>query len=328
MIARFVVESRWRGQIPLDELLFESFLEGLQETSTAPESAEERGRISKLLVKAWNASTDEWPKISLEPEIYARWVAGCCAAEPGLVAQLEALRASEIYLTYACARGDHRAIETLEEHYFPTVDWTIRRLQLPPEVADDLKQDLREDLFVLSGNATFPLIAKYSGRGPLSSWLKTITRRMGGRRFRSKDREIPSGDDVLTDIQPDVDEGELLQMRKLYSKEFHAAFAEAVRSLDERSRRVLRMHFVQKKSIDEIGEHFSTHRATAARWVQKSKLELISEVRLTMLKRFQLQDGDTFQSLLRFVSGRIDMTFNQVFGEATLASSAINGGDR
>ena len=304
----------------MDEQLFEAFLEGLQDVSMPPEGSEDRGRISKLLVKAWNTSSGEWPDIKLEPDVYSRWLAGCCTAEANLVEQLEDVRASEVYLTCACARGDHKAVEALEEHYFPTVDWTIRRLQLPPEVADDLKQDLREDLFVVSGKSAFPLIAKYSGRGPLSSWLKVITRRMGGRRFRSKEREIPAGDDLLADMQPDHDEGELLQMQKLYTKEFHLAFSEAVKSLDERSRRVLRMHFVQKKSIDEIGEHFSTHRATAARWVHKAKLELIAEVRLTMLKRFQLQEGATFQSLLRFVAGRIDMTFNQVFGDATTAS--------
>ena len=71
-------------------------------------------------------------------------------------------------------------------------------------------------------------------------------------------------------------------MKELYRDAFKVAFGEAIGGLDARDKNVLRQHFVDGLTVDDLGKVYGVHRATAARWVQKAQGELLKSTR----KRF------------------------------------------
>ena len=69
-----------------------------------------------------------WPMIELGEETFARYSSARPDAPP--------TRASDLYLTCACANGDSSAIAAFQESYFQEVDATVRRLDAGLDVSE------------------------------------------------------------------------------------------------------------------------------------------------------------------------------------------------
>jgi RNA polymerase sigma-70 factor (ECF subfamily) len=75
------------------------------------------------------------------------------------------------------------------------------------------------------------------------------------------------------------------------------------------------MHLLHGLSIDAIGSSFRVHRATAARWLGSIRAKLDRETRRLLRERKGLTDPE-FDSLVRLVESRIQVSFRRVLGSA------------
>ena len=102
-------------------------------------------------------------------------------------------------------------------------------------------------------------------------------------------------------------------MKELYRRAFREAFTAAMGTLDAREKNLLRQHFVDGLTIDEIGPLYEVHRATAARWVSRARERLLDETRREFMKRAKVGPKEC-ESVLRLVRSRLDVTLAHLLG--------------
>src|SRR5262249_5204945 len=147
-----------------------------------------------------------------------------------------------------------------------------------------------------------PGIEEYAGRGELRGWLRVSASRMAMQVLREQRRTAPLDSDLAAHLavrSPNTNPERML-LQVLYRPEVKAAFEEAMRSLPNHERTVLRQHFIDGLTIDDLGKLHGVHRATAARWLARSRGALLHEVRKALKERLKISRSEC-DSILRFV---------------------------
>jgi RNA polymerase sigma-70 factor (ECF subfamily) len=247
----------------------------------------------------WSGARDAWPEVFVSFEDFVSHVQSCGHSAPDLSPSI----ANDLYLAFACARGEAAALRHFEGVLLPAVDGVAVRLGRRGVEPEEARQAVRVRLF--AGEA--PRIGEYRGRGSLRAWLRVVaTRTLLNLTDSKKDR--PHEDvEHLTLLAAGADP-ELEYMQRAYSALFREALARAARLLETRERAVLRLSLVQGMSIDTLGELYGVHRATAARWIQGAHRKLCAGVRETLCE--QVRDDDV-ESVLRVVSTCLDTSLDQ-----------------
>ena len=187
----------------------------------------------------WRTARGAWPDVHVGAERFLRGVArrlGSGGVASGLASTLRGLRAPELLLVTGCAVGDQAALAAFEDRLMPALDAPLRRAGATDDEVDEVKQTLRQRLLLPRDDGS-TRIDDYGGRGRLEAWLKVAATRT----FQNLRRGIrPSVDDdgLLGRIVAE-DDPELAQLKTTYRREFRAAFAEAVGSLEPRQRTLL-----------------------------------------------------------------------------------------
>lgn len=255
--------------------------------------------LEALLLGIADAGQRAWPEIPLSGRDLVVFLAPILPAEAA--ADLSSLRAGELHLVCAYSLGVRSAADALEAHYLSRVAAALGRLRTPAATIADIQQDLRERLVEMR---TSPGARKgYAGRGDLCSWLCVSAVRAAGRRRERGMRERPLQEieDLL--VSPDHDP-EMLQMRTAYKHEMRAALQEALASLTSRERNILHYHFAERLSIDEIGALYGVHRATAARWIERTREALSQRTREILAQRLSLSQAG-FRRMLSLIESQL-----------------------
>ena len=213
-----------------------------------------------------------WPGLDVPAEAFVSYLAERLPEGADPVEALSTLHASDLYLACACARGIPGAIERFELHLAGTIDAFIRGVHGAASVSDDIRQALREKLFVVSGGGA-PKIARYSGRGKLSSWVGITVQRAALNVVRrdSSRLESESSIDALSDSLPPGATPELDYLKARYRAEFREAFQKAVAGLTQRERVVLRHHYVSGLSQERIARLYRINQASVSRWISNAR---------------------------------------------------------
>ena len=98
--------------------------------------------------------------------------------------------------------------EAFEKAFASEFDTVFARMGTSPAVGDEVRQTLRQKLFVASGEGK-PKIATYAGRGDLRSWLRASAVRELISHARKQRKEIPVADPVLAAFADGDDAPEL-----------------------------------------------------------------------------------------------------------------------
>jgi len=213
-------------------------------------------------------------------------------------------RLAELALCCACAAGHSAAIAEFERTYFHEIDHALRNIDRSRDLTEEIKQTLREKLFV----GQTPGITRYAGRGPLGRWLQVVATREALMRLRKHRREHLRADIELADH-------ELHVLRREYRAEFERAFADALASLTSKDRNLLYYHLIGRLSIDRIGAIYRVHRVTAFRWLRDARDGLVSRTRELLAARMNLA-GDELESLLRLVQSRASVSVERLLRQA------------
>jgi len=277
------------------------------------------------LAAALNAASAAWPAEWISREDFAAEIAQRLEAEDdlGAVARWwDHLRAGDLYLACACARGIAPALQAFERLYADEIARAARRFQRRDLGADDLIQLLRAKLFAPPlgrptpepPHAARPKIASYTGQGFLQNWVRVTATRtfIDGVRWQQADgAEEPIASDLAELLQEPAANPELRMLKQEHAAHFKAAFADAVAALDPSDRLVLRQHVIERLTIDQIGALYHLHRATAARRVAKARDTLLASVRVRLARRLGLSP-ESLAAAFDLLASRLDASVERV----------------
>lgn len=251
---------------------------------------------------------DRWPGVVIDRDRFAAFVAARCGE-----LELARVRCDQLYLTCACADGDPVALATFERTFGPVIDSALARMANAVTDADEVKQQVRERLFVGAAE-TPPRIAEYTGRGDLVGWVRAVTVRTALNCRRAHAREVPRDDaEELAALLPAAgSDPELAVLLESYRAEVGAALAEAIDSLSDKHRAILRYKYAERLNVDQIGAIFGVHKTTAFRRLEQARAELIAAARAALKRRLQVDD-DGLMSIIRVVSSHLDLTLSGFF---------------
>ncbi len=277
------------------------------------------------LAAAIDDAQNQWRTDWMAREDFAAELAQRLEAEDdlGAVARWwDHLRAGDLYLACACARGAAPALRAFETLYADELARIARRFQRPELGADDLIQLLRTKLFAppLGGSTAEPLaaarpkIASYTGQGFLQNWVRVTATRtfIDGVRWQQADpAEELIAPDLAELLQEPTANPELRMLKQEHAAHFKAAFADAVAALDPSDRLVLKQSLIERLSIDQIGALYHLHRATAARRVAKARETLLAGVRARLARRLGLS-LESLATAFDLLASRLDASVERV----------------
>lgn len=259
-----------------------------------------------------------WPQLALPGRELVEFVARQVTPELADAA-LDGLRPADLYLACACARGLAGALATFDREYMREVDIALGRMRITGARLADVKQLVRQRLFVAGK------IAEYAGRGDLRRWVRSVAVRTCLNDLRKGKREVLVDDDhLIAQHAIAADDPEVEYMKRTYAGEFKAAFAEALGQLGPREQTLLRYHHVDGLNIDEIGAIYRVHRVTAFRWLEKAKEQLVKGTLERLRARLQLPPAE-LDSVLRMIRSQIHLSLVRHLGgpKDSVAEDAI-----
>jgi len=216
-----------------------------------------------------------------------------------------------LFLACACVRGVTDAILAFEQEYVVEIRRAGGRARLTPDGIGELTQILRQELLV-GREGKRPKLAEYVGRGDLRGWLRVTAMRAALKmKARASAQPAAPSNEALLEIRSSGDDPELLYMKELYGDAFRTAFRAAAGHLEPRDKNILRQHFVEGMTIDDLGGIYGVHRATAARWVQSAREKLLAATRREFASRAHVSPREC-ESVLRLVQSRFDVTLRRL----------------
>jgi RNA polymerase sigma-70 factor (ECF subfamily) len=257
------------------------------------------------LADAIAAARAAWPGLDVSPDEFTRYLAPKIAALPD--GSFRQLRTSDLYLACACAERKPAALSIFEERYGTLLGRTLDRMRLSASAAEEYRAQLREALFFTQAKDAPPLIASYSGRGELGSWLRSIATR-AALKIRDKEQRNVEPTGVL-DLLPAEGNPELEYLRTRYAHEFQEALLLALGELSPRERNLLRQHYLDGLSIDAVGRLYRVHRATAARWLAEIRDTVLTRVKDGLRAGGALSDSE-LESVLRMARSGFDLSIS------------------
>jgi RNA polymerase sigma-70 factor (ECF subfamily) len=276
--------------------------------------------IPDLEKKLWGLVAEgraAWPDLKVDAKDLIEFVAR--RLTPDLAdAALDGLRPTDLYLACACAKGLPGAVAAFDRDYMREVDIALARMRIGPPRLNDVKQLVRQRLFVGGGTAGAPTspgkITEYGGRGDLRRWVRSVAVRTCLNELRKGKREILVDDDhLIAQHAISQDDPEVEYMKRTYSNEFKQAFGDALKTLGPREATLLRYHHVDGLNIDEIGAIYRVHRVTAFRWIEKAKEQLVKSTLEHLRTRLKLPSAE-LESVLRMIRSQIHLSLVRHLG--------------
>ncbi len=260
---------------------------------------------SATAIDAWTAGTSRWPEIELPLPAFAHFVE---SLSPATVERF----GRDLFLACACSAGDAAASRVFEDELLPAAQAAIRSIDATAAFVDEATQRLRAHLLVRQDQEP-ARISSYAGRGSLRSWVGVSAARVAlmMRRAQRRQREVPEDDWASAIGAASTGTPELDLLKQQHAAAFSAALLDAARGLEPRLRSVLRMHFVDGLTIDEIGQAYAVHRATAARWILRAREVLLQSTRAILLVRLAVTEDELAQ-LTALVQSQLDVSLSQL----------------
>jgi RNA polymerase sigma-70 factor, ECF subfamily len=254
--------------------------------------------VDDELKAAFARARAAWPGVAMGWERF-REVAGRHLSDT------DPLHLGDLYLASACAGGDGAAWQLLDQHFLSSVAGQVRRIDAAPAFGDEVRQRLRTRLAVApdGGSGT---IGEYAGRGALKSWLQISATRIALKMKREQQREEELGD-CEADLILATPDPELAFIKHRAREDFRLAFQAALTDLPARDRYVLRLHYVDRLNLAQIGALEAVNKSTVSRWLEAARATLLQETTRLLRERLQLQAGE-LDSLLGLIASQLDVS--------------------
>jgi len=217
------------------------------------------------------------------------------------------LHAGDLYLACACLHGVPDALAALEREHFARIREFAASVDSSPEFVKELSQRLRAKLLVADGTEP-PRIASYSGRGSLGGWIRVAAVRLA--RDIARSERAHARRDENSDLDPHQIDPELGYLKRAYGRAVSDAVQSALAALASDARTLLKMHYVDGLTIEQVGVAFGKSRATSARMLAAARLALVADIRVRLIATVGVRPEEA-DSLLAFVRSRLDVSIGE-----------------
>jgi len=266
---------------------------------------DDEAHIERVLARLLDEARAARPSIDVPREDFVLHLALHFPPAATSIDALEELRASDLYLACACLRGDGAAMTVFDASYLANLGAVV---PFPAGTnAGDVKQAVREKL-LMGHDGDPPKIGDYSGRGDLGGWVRVVAMRVALNLARGKTREVELEEsDRLADGAAGSDDAELGLLKKLYQAEFREAFQQALTGLPVRDRNMLRQHYIDGLTLEQIGAVYQVHRVTMVRRMTETRKELATETRRRLKAKLRVSRGE-LDSIMRLLQSQLDVS--------------------
>jgi RNA polymerase sigma-70 factor (ECF subfamily) len=254
-----------------------------------------------------------WPDVPLDPLVFAAYARLRVPDDAEPVASVRSLRGPDLYLACACAAGSEQALRAFDAAFVSKLPLYLRSLHPTPDLVAETRQRLMERLFVGQGGSE-PKIRQYSGRGALEGWVRVAALRLALTALSSEraDRAHAgdSEDEVARSMVPQTNP-ELELMEASLRQPFAEAFREAMATLSERDRSILKFTYIEQLSPSRIGDIYGVHRTTAMRWREAAEAEVLARTRTALMAKLRLTPSEC-DGVFAAVRSRLHMTLRSL----------------
>lgn len=239
---------------------------------------------------------------------FAQFVAALRNEDGGPVA-LESLRAGDLWLAFHAGSGHPDAQRALETTCFRELASHLMARRASPSQAEEAVQRLRHRLLVPDGPQGARLLT-YGGRGDLRAWVRVAALRTWLNLERETSRQRGTRDDEL--VEQATSDLELEFLKGTYRESFHRAFLEVLGELPASERLVLKLHYLDRIGMEEIGRLLGVHRLTVLRRLERTRQLLADTTKERLAAQLRLS-GTEVESLLRLIQSRLDVSLRSAF---------------
>lgn len=251
--------------------------------------------LDAALGQLWSGAQRQWPDVELDATVWTAAIAKRVSPEGDLLPAIRALETSDLLLVLACAHRDDAAARELSS-IIDQLGPGLRRAGATASLVDDLLGELKLRLFRPASDGRLTLL-QYGARAKLARWLRVAVMRD----YNATHRQLDTQDDSrLAELLVTATGPDLRAFHHSFKGAVSGAFRDAVRSLSDKDRAVLRHHLVEELSVDRIGALYDVHRSTAARWLVSIRTQLHHSTRESLCTRLQLSDSE-FESAMQVV---------------------------
>ena len=266
--------------------------------------------MSALYPEEFQAAATQWPEIGLDAVAFDEYVRQRTVAAGSAPAHTPEQIAA-LFLCCACVRGDQAACRAFQQTYLSAIRRAIARIEPDRNFVDEVTALVLDKLLV----GPEPRVARFSGRGELSAWLKVVASRAAidakPRRGGNDEEPLPSTAELVMSMSP-----ESMVLTRNHAQNITDALQGAAARLNPKEREILRLHYADGLNIDEIGALHGVHRATVARWLQRARASIDSGVREELQAKHGLGASEV-TSLIHGASGLLQETLRGLLGVDT-----------
>jgi RNA polymerase sigma-70 factor (ECF subfamily) len=273
--------------------------------SRSRESRIDPGEHDAILLDTIGAARGAYSTIELPPEVFVAYLGDRLPVNVPLAVALRQTHTADLYLACACARRDVRAFALFEDRCVSRLERMLGKMGISDDLCAEIMQDIRDR--VLIGSRGPAEILDFTGRGDLRGWVHVMAVRQAVRRQHRARRECPLDDGEMLEQAAVAGSPESEYVKRAYGQEFKAAFEGALRDLPDRERLLLRQHYVDALTIDELAALYQVHRSTAARLVERARLRVLEGTHAEMLSRLEVQPQD-LESIIRMIRSQLEIS--------------------
>jgi RNA polymerase sigma-70 factor (ECF subfamily) len=224
---------------------------------------------------AVRAGRAAWPEIRLSDTLFQRHLRERIEprARGGV---LQSLHWEDLYLACACANRIRSALDAFERKFVSQVPYIVARFRRDEAFADEVAQLTRDKLFIESPRQE-PVIAEYSGRGPLFNWFSILVIRTAIDFQRRRSERIHESESAFGEIAARGPDPERAYFERLHGRALLSALKRSLMRVSSGQRTLLRLHFVEGTTLDELAQRYGVHRSTVVRRIVAARTRIMQE---------------------------------------------------
>jgi RNA polymerase sigma-70 factor (ECF subfamily) len=258
---------------------------------------EEKGSaLEEALRERVRAGREAWPALPLGDATFVTHLAD--RVHRGALPLLA--HAADLWLACACLHGVPGASTEFDRIYRPVVARAVAKIVRAD--ADDATQQVLVAL--LAGREDQPpRLTEYGGRASLRTWLSTVSARTALKRRARPEAQPHESISALAAVAAHA-EPELRLARERHARDLEEALRAGLASLEPRQRMLLRLHHVDRWSLERVAGTYRISRATAARWIAAARDALVAATNEHLRRRLRLTESE-LESLLRVMHSEL-----------------------
>lgn len=264
-------------------------------------------RLAEELAAALAACVAAYPEFAVDQEGFAQHLGARACGEVTISTEPALL---DLYVAYATAHGDPRALAVFERDVLPAASAGLRALRVPAAAIDEALQRVRHRLLVAVEDHHARLL-DYRGEGRLRAWVRVVAVREHLMELRGQRTEVPLSDAVIATVPDPADDPAMTILRHHYRTELAAAVATALATLDARERTLLRYSLIDGLDLSAIGTIYHTHKSTISRWLARARARLWQATRAALTCPGGI-DSVEVESLIRAVRSGLDLSLERL----------------